>query len=1096
MNTITVSEPNSLPSLCEALSRLQHPGSEFRALPFWSWNAKLDPRELRRQIRIFRDMGFGGFFMHSREGLATEYLGKDWFDCVRACADEAKKCGMRAWGYDEDRWPSGAAGGLVTTSKRYRNRALVREVVKDDEGRADGTVVAWFAEVIAGDGAPCGGVPELSTYRRLHGPDSKLRRDETLVRYVVRVAPSNPRFNGGGYLDVISSAAVRKFVQTTHDAYARELKSDFGAAAAVPGLFTDEPQLQDPVPWTATLAGVFRRRFGYDILDRVPELFARVRDEDWSAVRYDYREIVAALFASAYSGTIGRWSARHGAVYTGHAMAEDTPLSQMDRMGSVMRFYEPMQLPGIDLLTEHWLPILTAKQCASVARQCGRPLRMCECYGCTGWDFPLEGHAAIGDWLLALGINIRVPHLSWYSMAGRVKRDYPASISYQSPWFRRYSAIESRAARAASLAGRGREERDLMLLHPAESHWGARIGWGTDAAHYNDHQRKGRTAAKPGFSGQAALAARDDAFIALVSDLASHHIDFDLGDESIMSRRGRVGAANGGKGCAAPALWIGKAAYRAVLIPSSLQTIRSSTLELLVRFAKTGGAVFAQGNAPDHVDGKPSKAAASAWKYFQSAPSDPVALDTALSPFARRLSLVQDGVECSAALVHERSWDDATVYFVHNVSAEPPRSSAESIGGAPRIAERTIEYPRAELVVPALLGTDFIVEEIDLESGRAHGAEFRQESGFLRIACPLPRICSRLFAVRRSSSKAAQRVRKETLPLVRIPRSALDYSLDEPNALVLDWAEWRLETEQTAKKTATSEKTGFNAFENILSIDRSVRLALGLQPRGDKPYQPWAVAAGMAPPVQTVKAALSLRFTFRVERGAAKIPCEIALERPDLWSLSLNGHTLSVPKKPAWWIDPCLKKVPLPASALHEGINTFEMHCNAFGASHQGLEAVYLLGAFAVVRGDRADCASIRPLPATLRQGDVSTQGLPNYGGNLTYKFRARVPKSGSVKLAPEDWSGTAIGFKVNGGKERFRPFPPYEATFGGGELRRDGTDEFEITVYGSRRNQLGPFYIAGGTRWPLWSGNGEMDCYAEAPHRALVPFGLGSRKK
>ena len=36
-----------------------------------------------------RDMGLGGFFMHSRTGLATEYLGDEWFALTNACADEA-----------------------------------------------------------------------------------------------------------------------------------------------------------------------------------------------------------------------------------------------------------------------------------------------------------------------------------------------------------------------------------------------------------------------------------------------------------------------------------------------------------------------------------------------------------------------------------------------------------------------------------------------------------------------------------------------------------------------------------------------------------------------------------------------------------------------------------------------------------------------------------------------------------------------------------------------------------------------------------------------------------------------------------------------
>ena len=33
------------------LSRLQAPGKEFRGAPFWAWNGKLEPQELRRQIK-------------------------------------------------------------------------------------------------------------------------------------------------------------------------------------------------------------------------------------------------------------------------------------------------------------------------------------------------------------------------------------------------------------------------------------------------------------------------------------------------------------------------------------------------------------------------------------------------------------------------------------------------------------------------------------------------------------------------------------------------------------------------------------------------------------------------------------------------------------------------------------------------------------------------------------------------------------------------------------------------------------------------------------------------------------------------------------
>ncbi len=72
-------------------------GAWFRGAPFWSWNDKLDPEELRRQIRQFHQQGLGGFFMHARIGLDTPYMSEEWMQAVEACIDEARKLGMLAW---------------------------------------------------------------------------------------------------------------------------------------------------------------------------------------------------------------------------------------------------------------------------------------------------------------------------------------------------------------------------------------------------------------------------------------------------------------------------------------------------------------------------------------------------------------------------------------------------------------------------------------------------------------------------------------------------------------------------------------------------------------------------------------------------------------------------------------------------------------------------------------------------------------------------------------------------------------------------------------------------------------------------------------
>jgi len=89
----------------------ENPGREYRGKPFWSWNGELEKDELIRQAKVMKEMGLGGFFMHARSGLITEYLGDEWFDLTNAVADAAEGIDMEAWLYDEDRWPSGSAGG-------------------------------------------------------------------------------------------------------------------------------------------------------------------------------------------------------------------------------------------------------------------------------------------------------------------------------------------------------------------------------------------------------------------------------------------------------------------------------------------------------------------------------------------------------------------------------------------------------------------------------------------------------------------------------------------------------------------------------------------------------------------------------------------------------------------------------------------------------------------------------------------------------------------------------------------------------------------------------------------------------------------------
>ena len=103
----------------------RNPPARFRGAPFWAWNCTLKKENLRKQIRYFKEMGMGGFHMHCRTGMNTEYLSDEFMDMVADCNETAKQNDMLCWLYDEDRYASGFGGGYVTGDIRYRERYLL-----------------------------------------------------------------------------------------------------------------------------------------------------------------------------------------------------------------------------------------------------------------------------------------------------------------------------------------------------------------------------------------------------------------------------------------------------------------------------------------------------------------------------------------------------------------------------------------------------------------------------------------------------------------------------------------------------------------------------------------------------------------------------------------------------------------------------------------------------------------------------------------------------------------------------------------------------------------------------------------------------------
>lgn len=186
----------------------------------------------------------------------------------------------------------------------------------------------------------------------------------------------------------------------------------------------------------------------------------------------------------------------------------------------------------------------TAKQAQSAVHQYGREGMFSELYGVTGWEFDFRGHKLAGDWQAALGVTVRVHHLTWTS-------------------------------RLNTVLSRGKAVVKVGVIHPIESYW---LYWG------NKEQTQGLRDEM------------DERFKKLTEWLLFGLIDFDFISESLWKSQTPDDALLSDE-----AFSVGKMKYETILVPNCL-TLRSSTLERLKVFQKKGGRVVFLGELPRFID--------------------------------------------------------------------------------------------------------------------------------------------------------------------------------------------------------------------------------------------------------------------------------------------------------------------------------------------------------------------------------------------------------------------------------------------------------------------------------------------------------------
>lgn len=551
-------DPDSFEALKNAF---KNPGKEYGSAPLWVWNTKVNKEIIDSMMLDFKKNAFGGVIVHPRPGLITEYLSEEWYSLFKYAQLKGKELGLNVWIYDENSYPTGFGGGLVPDQmpESYNQgqmlyMAEVTEIPMDTKGifiilKEEGGRFKDITTSLSGEAGKQG------SYRLIRKENYKKSNRGTVAGPI-----------GFSYVDLMVKGVTQKFIDVTFKGYEKAVGSEFGKT--VPGVFSDEPTIINEgincVRWTPDLFSFFKEKWGYDLQPNLPSLFEETGD--WKRVRHNYYQALLQLFIDRWSKPMYAYTREKNLIWTGHYWEHGwpSPYHGPDNMA----MYAWHQMPGIDMLFNQYNEskpvqfgnIRAVKELASVANQLDKKRTLSETYGGGGWDLTFKDMKRLADWEFVLGVNFLNQHLSFMTITGSRKYDYPPSFSYHEPWWLYYKSLNQYFARLSLSLSSGQQKNDILVLEPTTSAW-----------MYFFRGKENKRFFEIGKS-----------FNDFVTTLQKAHSEYDLGCENIIKDHGKI---KDGK------FVIGNREYTTVVIPPGMDNIDSPTFNLLKAYAQQGGKV-------------------------------------------------------------------------------------------------------------------------------------------------------------------------------------------------------------------------------------------------------------------------------------------------------------------------------------------------------------------------------------------------------------------------------------------------------------------------------------------------------------------------
>ncbi|MBT6004635.1 MAG: hypothetical protein HOG79_02875, partial [Prolixibacteraceae bacterium] len=545
----------------------KNPDKQYSMLPFWSWNGTLEKDKLLFQLEQMKEKGIDGAFMHARAGInkgATPYFSEGWWNAVDVTVDFAAKNNFNAYLYDEDKWPSGSAGGRTLKKNRqeFIKKGLEYKKMEihgpntlnvNEPENVTGIFVAKFIKEGVID------YESITDITNLNGKVWNVPEGEWVYTSFVQ------KNHTGEQIDYLDKKAVEAFIEVTHEEYYKRYGEHFGSV--IPGVFFDEIRAttrdKNSLVWTDDFLEKFQQIKGYDLRNNLPLLIYNNGTEALK-INHDYYDVFTQLYHNAWFKTYHDWCEEHGIWVTGHT---EEDYKSYHGQGDYLKTMGQLQVPGTD--NEYFrygyprvINWVKPKQISSIAHIYGRNRVMVEAMGGSGYVIPLEeyryGFAMFG----AFGVNMFIPHLFHYDFDTPItKTDYPASWFYRNPYWKYFKPLADYSKRISYMVSQGDHVCKVAMLYPLTSKWA-----------------DGHT-----------LKYEDKMYDELQGLLLKNYYDYDLIDPGSLKKS--TATTQG--------LQIENESYQVLILPN-LKAVHTASAKKIKEFAEKGGLVLAVGGIPSY----------------------------------------------------------------------------------------------------------------------------------------------------------------------------------------------------------------------------------------------------------------------------------------------------------------------------------------------------------------------------------------------------------------------------------------------------------------------------------------------------------------